>query len=174
MNFLGMGPAELMLILVLALIIFGPGKLPEIAGQVGKAVRDFRRATSDLSSEFNRTLSLELEERKATQAAPQAAEAAPPAPDPATYAVPVTAPAEPVAVGADVGATSTAVDTLTAPQAPVAVATEPALSVEHAAISPATNGSGTLNGAAADGAPHHTTGRRVARRTYDADLVPPY
>ena len=46
MNFLGMGPMELMVILVLALIIFGPGKLPEIAGQVGKVVRDFRRTTS--------------------------------------------------------------------------------------------------------------------------------
>ena len=64
MNFLGMGPMELMVILVLALIIFGPGKLPEIAGQVGKVVRDFRRTTAELSSEFNRTLSLEIEERK--------------------------------------------------------------------------------------------------------------
>jgi TatA/E family protein of Tat protein translocase len=83
MNFLGMGPMELMLILVLALIIFGPGKLPEIAGQVGKVVRDFRRTTSELSSEFSRTLSLEVEERKAP-AAPAAeayAEPAPPVPE---------------------------------------------------------------------------------------------
>jgi len=63
-----MGPMELMVILVLALIIFGPGKLPEIAGQVGRVVRDFRRTTAELSSEFNRTLSLEIEERKATEA----------------------------------------------------------------------------------------------------------
>ena len=68
MNFLGMGPMELMVILVLALVIFGPGKLPEIAGQVGRTVRDFRRMTGDLSSEFNRTISLEIEERKAAQA----------------------------------------------------------------------------------------------------------
>ena len=68
MNFLGMGPMELMVILVLALIVFGPGKLPEIAGQVGRVVRDFRRMTGDLSSEFNRTLSLEIEERNAAQA----------------------------------------------------------------------------------------------------------
>ena len=79
MNFLGMGPMELMLILVLALIIFGPGKLPEIAGQVGKVVRDFRRTTAELSSEFNRTLSLEIEERKAP-AAPAAEAYAEPAP----------------------------------------------------------------------------------------------
>ena len=50
MNFLGMGPMELMMILVLALIVFGPGKLPEIAGQVGRVVRDFRRTTAELSS----------------------------------------------------------------------------------------------------------------------------
>ena len=53
MNILGMGPMELMLIVVLALIVFGPAKLPEIMGQVGKAIGDFRRATSELSDEFN-------------------------------------------------------------------------------------------------------------------------
>ena len=67
MNFLGMGPMELMVILVLALIVVGPGKLPEMAGQVGRVIRDFRRTTSELSSEFSRTLSLEVEERKAAQ-----------------------------------------------------------------------------------------------------------
>jgi TatA/E family protein of Tat protein translocase len=75
MNFLGMGPMELMVILVLALVVFGPGKLPEIAGQVGRVVRDFRRMTGDLSSEFNRTLSLEIEERKAAQSGAPAAPA---------------------------------------------------------------------------------------------------
>jgi TatA/E family protein of Tat protein translocase len=90
MNFLGMGPMELMVILVLALIIFGPGKLPEIAGQVGRVVRDFRRTTAELSSEFNRTLSLEIEERKVGEAP------APPAPPAAyeTYAATATEPAE--------------------------------------------------------------------------------
>src|SRR5215831_18740072 len=65
MNFLGMGPMELMLIVVLALIVFGPAKLPEIMGQVGKAIGDFRRATSELSDEFNRTIQAELQETKA-------------------------------------------------------------------------------------------------------------
>src|ERR1700704_5574283 len=62
MNVLGMGPMELLLIVVLALIVFGPAKLPEIMGQVGKAVNDFRRATSNLSEEFNRTIQAELQE----------------------------------------------------------------------------------------------------------------
>jgi TatA/E family protein of Tat protein translocase len=53
---------ELVLIMVLALIVFGPGKLPEIAGQVGKMVRDFRNATSEMSTEFNKAFSLEAEQ----------------------------------------------------------------------------------------------------------------
>jgi sec-independent protein translocase protein TatB len=65
MNFLGMGPMEIVLIVVLALIVFGPAKLPEIMGQVGKAIGDFRRATSELSDEFNRTIQAELQETKA-------------------------------------------------------------------------------------------------------------
>lgn len=64
MNFLGMGPMELVLIMVLALIVFGPGKLPEIAGQLGRMVRDFRRTTGEMSTEFNRAFSLELDETK--------------------------------------------------------------------------------------------------------------
>src|SRR5437667_10910991 len=65
MNILGMGPMEIMLIVVLALIVFGPAKLPQIMAQVGKAIGDFRRATSELSDEFNRTIQAELQETKA-------------------------------------------------------------------------------------------------------------
>src|SRR5260221_6879655 len=60
-----MGPMELLLIVVLALIVFGPAKLPEIMGQVGRAIADFRRATSELSDEFNRTIQAELQETRA-------------------------------------------------------------------------------------------------------------
>ena len=95
MNFLGMGPMELMLILVLALIVVGPGKLPEMAGQVGKVIREFRRTTSELSGEFSRTLSLEVEERKAAQtvAQPGYTEAAPPPPPEPAYVASEPAPA---------------------------------------------------------------------------------
>src|ERR1700736_5156119 len=65
MNIFGMGPMELLLIVVLALIVFGPARLPEIMGQVGKAINDFRRATSELSDEFNRTIQAELQETRA-------------------------------------------------------------------------------------------------------------
>jgi TatA/E family protein of Tat protein translocase len=56
---------ELLLIVILALIVFGPAKLPEIMGQVGKAVNDFRRATTELSDEFNKTIQTELQETRA-------------------------------------------------------------------------------------------------------------
>src|SRR5438477_6357854 len=65
MNFFGMGPLEVLLIVVIALIVFGPARLPEIMGQVGKAINDFRRATSELSDEFNRTIQAELQETRA-------------------------------------------------------------------------------------------------------------
>jgi sec-independent protein translocase protein TatA len=40
----GIGVPELIIILVVALVIFGPGKLPEIGGALGRGIRDFRRA----------------------------------------------------------------------------------------------------------------------------------
>src|SRR5947209_3156749 len=70
MNFLGMGPLELLLFVVLALIVFGPQRLPEIMAQVGKAIADFRRATSQLSDEFNRTIQTEINQTKATIESP--------------------------------------------------------------------------------------------------------
>ena len=43
----GIGVSELIIILVIILIIFGVGKLPEIGGGLGKAIRNFRNATKD-------------------------------------------------------------------------------------------------------------------------------
>jgi TatA/E family protein of Tat protein translocase len=56
MNFFGMGPMEIIVIMVVALVIFGPGRLPEIGATVGKAIREFRAATEDLTGEFQRTM----------------------------------------------------------------------------------------------------------------------
>lgn len=44
-------PLWLVVILVIVLIIFGPGRLPELGGAVGKAMREFRKATSELTNE---------------------------------------------------------------------------------------------------------------------------
>lgn len=40
----GLGIPELIVILVVALLVFGPGRLPEIGGALGKGIRDFRKA----------------------------------------------------------------------------------------------------------------------------------
>lgn len=43
----GIGVQELLLILVVVMLIFGANKLPEIGGGLGKAIRNFRRASSE-------------------------------------------------------------------------------------------------------------------------------
>jgi TatA/E family protein of Tat protein translocase len=53
---LGMGPMEIAVILIVALIIFGPGKLPEIGATIGRSVREFRAATKDLTGDFQRSM----------------------------------------------------------------------------------------------------------------------
>lgn len=60
-------PLWIVVILVLVLIIFGPGRLPELGGAVGKAMREFRKATSELTNDVT----------TAVQPAPQPPAAAP-------------------------------------------------------------------------------------------------
>lgn len=55
MSIMGMGWMEMAIIAIGALLIFGPDRLPEVAGQVGKFVRDIRKMTSELSGELERT-----------------------------------------------------------------------------------------------------------------------
>ena len=43
----GIGPLELVIILVIVMIIFGVGRLTEIGGALGKSIREFRRASTD-------------------------------------------------------------------------------------------------------------------------------
>ena len=42
------GPLELIIVLVIALIVLGPGKLPDVGAALGKGIREFRRASTDL------------------------------------------------------------------------------------------------------------------------------
>ncbi len=46
--FEGISPLHLLVVLVIALIILGPGKLPEVGAALGKSIRDFRRAATDI------------------------------------------------------------------------------------------------------------------------------
>lgn len=53
---LGVGMQEMMIIGLAALLIFGPGKLPEVMSQAGKMYRDFRNMTAELTGEFDKTI----------------------------------------------------------------------------------------------------------------------
>jgi TatA/E family protein of Tat protein translocase len=48
----GIGFTELLVILVVALLVFGPQRLPELARSLGKSLAEFRRASSDLRQSF--------------------------------------------------------------------------------------------------------------------------
>jgi len=43
----GIGMPELIIILVIALVFFGPGKLPELGGAIGKAIRGFKKSVDE-------------------------------------------------------------------------------------------------------------------------------
>lgn len=59
-----LGTQEIVFIFILALLLFGPKKLPEIGRTVGKALTEFRRASNDLKATFDREMrSLEAETR---------------------------------------------------------------------------------------------------------------
>ncbi len=60
MEFFGMGAGEIFLILVIALIIFGPARIVEIGRDLGKMIYNLRKATSDLTTRVTR----EIEEEK--------------------------------------------------------------------------------------------------------------
>jgi TatA/E family protein of Tat protein translocase len=50
MSFMGVGPAELLLILILALVVFGPERLPQMAKDLGKAMRKWRAAMDEIQT----------------------------------------------------------------------------------------------------------------------------
>ncbi len=62
-----LGPLELGLILLIVILVFGAGKLPEIGGAVGKTLRDFRSATKEIDEvkeTITESVSLEPNSRK--------------------------------------------------------------------------------------------------------------
>jgi sec-independent protein translocase protein TatA len=52
----GLGPTELIIILVIALIIFGPSRLPKIGQSIGQALRAFRESTDKVQDEVKKSL----------------------------------------------------------------------------------------------------------------------
>jgi sec-independent protein translocase protein TatA len=93
------GPVELIIILVIALLILGPGKLPDVGAALGKSIREFRKAATDVQDAVK---------VDATPEAPTPSPTPPPTPnalaapaEPNTLVTPAapaqSAPAEPVA-----------------------------------------------------------------------------
>jgi sec-independent protein translocase protein TatA len=53
------GLPELMVIMMLALLVFGPKKLPEIGRTIGKAVREFKKSTDEIKEKFEEQIRVE-------------------------------------------------------------------------------------------------------------------
>jgi TatA/E family protein of Tat protein translocase len=76
------GPVELIIILVIALLILGPGKLPDVGSALGKSIREFRKASSDISD----SVKVDTSPLPANPPAPITPPEAPAAPAPAPAA----------------------------------------------------------------------------------------
>jgi sec-independent protein translocase protein TatA len=87
----GFHPVWLIIILVIVLIIFGPGKLPELGAAVGRAMRQFREATSDIRDEVTKTTEATKHEEPAPTSTITQATSTPAA------ATPAASPADPPA-----------------------------------------------------------------------------
>ena len=84
------GPLELVIILVIALLILGPGKLPDVGAALGKSIKEFRKASSDIQE----SVTVDTSPLPPTPAAPAPAAAAP---APETPSIAQVAPAAAVA-----------------------------------------------------------------------------
>lgn len=114
MNF---GPMEIMVILVVALVLFGPSKLPELGKSLGKGIREFKRGTQGLKDELE--MSLKDEPQGAgTAPAPQVA--------PQTQQVVYAAAPQPVATASTPAPTSEAAPAPVAPLRAADLAAVPA------------------------------------------------
>jgi sec-independent protein translocase protein TatA len=107
----GIGGPELIFILVLALLIFGPKKLPQIGRTLGKGMSEFRKA----STELQRAINSELEEPSTTPATRRPALLADPLAAVMTPAAPLVtaAPASPAPPAASSGGEADAATTTT-------------------------------------------------------------
>jgi len=121
----GIGPFELIVVLVIALLVLGPGKLPDVGSALGKSIREFRKAATD------------IEDAAKIDAPPTPTPVAPVAPTATVESATPTAPVAPVAPAATVeSAAPTAPVAPVAPAPPVASAA-PATSIQTSSDQPA-------------------------------------
>jgi len=131
----GIGTPELLVILVVALLLFGPKNLPKMARSLGKAMEEFRRAAREVEDELTREPAPPPEKMSLPEPPPETAEAPaaplePPAPPPPIVAV------NPSAAAASDAAVPPPAETPPAAGAPPAVAPPPAAQDEPPAHGP--------------------------------------
>ena len=85
------GPGELILILVIALVVLGPGKLPDVAQSLGKSIREFRKAATDVTDAGKLDVTATTPAPTASAATPAALPDAPAPGQPAQPAQPAPA-----------------------------------------------------------------------------------
>jgi len=88
------GMPELIIIFVIALIIFGPRKLPELGRSLGKSLAEFKRASNELKSTLEEEIRVEEQQQRAEATKPAAI-------TPVVAAEPETGTTDPVAVRHD-------------------------------------------------------------------------
>jgi TatA/E family protein of Tat protein translocase len=130
------GPVELVIILVIALLVIGPGKLPDVGSALGKSIREFRKAASDVQE----SVKLDAPIMPAAPA-PVAQTQAPPASVAAPAPVPASAPVAPAPIApAPVAAAPAAAASILPPPpvapAPVLPPAAPAVNTLAAATTP--------------------------------------
>jgi TatA/E family protein of Tat protein translocase len=109
------GAPELIIILVIALLVLGPGKLPEVGASLGKSIKEFRKASTDLQE----SVKVDVDTSPLPAAAPVAA--APVAAAPVAAAAVAPAPVAPATVASVAPAP---VDSVPAASAPAASAAD--------------------------------------------------
>jgi TatA/E family protein of Tat protein translocase len=120
----GIGPGELIIILIIALLVVGPGKLPDVGSALGKSIREFRKAATDVKE----ATSLDPVPAAPTQPGPAQAPAAD-----AAQPTPIAAPVPPIVPAA----AATPVAPAVVESAPAVAETAPALAVAETAPAPA-------------------------------------
>lgn len=71
MNLFGVGPTEIIVVLIVILVLFGPDKLPEIAKKIGGASREIRDNLDTMNEQMNTALETSMDLEKAQMLAPR-------------------------------------------------------------------------------------------------------